>query len=412
MNKTTNTGKKQSKKTKSVVSVTKAPLALGVAARASPPSVNGRDSFHVVRREFVGTATNGTTTGFALTTLSQALPGYDFNPSVQNLFPWVSNVANCYERFRFNKLSFHFVPSQAASTAGRFYAAVDYDYDDRVASTKTELMGNKTAVEAAVWQECRLVCDPASLNRDMPYRYISCTTRGLDVEGRTSFAGYLMCAFDTTATNCLIDIWVEYDLELVTPVNDNFSQELSSALDAYVTSTTAVTSGAGPYYGFPAPSKNTSFGTVHVVAAGTSTAPGMVLSGLNVPYALDIMDAKGKGFLDLLVSFNETGVPPVTNLTAAKALTIDWAIYNSLGTWLCSLTSSPTVVPATAFSHVMGPDKLTGDVNGAFIRSVTSVALDTLLSYVPSARFLVPLIGNAAAAIGAGSTAWGYRYKK
>ncbi len=391
----------------------RAPAAIGVTAVTVPPRVNGRDSFRVARREFVGTASNGTTTGFAVTPLSLAIPGYDINPSVYNMFPWLSNIANCYERFRFNRLAFHFIPSQATSTAGRFYAAVDYDYDDSPAVTKPQMMGNKTAVETAVWNEAVLTCDPASLNRDMPYKYVSCSTRGLDVEGRTAFSGFLMCAFDTTVQNCLMDIWVEYDVELVTPVNDGVGQQLTSSASTYVTVVANTTTGAGPtFYGFPNPSTNVSLGTIRVVTPGTATTPAITWVTRSVPKALDIMDAKGKGLLDLTASLNVTGVTPNALLVAATALDILWGLFDSNGVYLAQLSGTPVGIPSTAYSHVVGPTVGAGDVAGGFLLDVTSIALDTLLSYLPLVRYIAPMIANTAAAVGAGYNAWGFRYKQ
>lgn len=411
MNKSNKKSNKTNPKTPRQPTVMKVPVAYGMNARSTPPRVNGKDNFHVSRREFVGTVTNGAVTTFGLTPLSTSMPGYDINPSVYNMFPWLSNIANCYERFRFNRLAFHFLPSQATSTAGRFYAAVDYDYDDNPALTKTEMMGNKTAVESPVWNECRLECDPQSLNRDLPYRYVSCSTRGLEVEGRTAFSGFLMCAFDTPTANCLMDLWVEYDVELVTPVNESVSQQFSSAADAYATASTATTAGAGPYYGFPNATKNVTTGTVRVVTPGTATTPAMTILGLSVPKALDIMDAKGRGFLDLLTSVNATGQTPASLLTAAKALNISWEAFDSTGTWIASLTQTPAVFPTSSFSHVLGCDVGKNDIAGEYVRSVTSFAIDTILSYRSNVRYLVPMLTNAAAAIGAGYSAWGFRYK-
>lgn len=403
--------KKTNKKNNRPSSLTKVPAALGFTARAGVPRVNGRDAFHVVRREFVGTATNGAVTGFALTPLSVAIPGYDLNPSVYNMFPWLSSIANSYERFRFNKLCYHFIPSQATSTAGRFYAAVDYDYDDSPALTKAQLMGNKTAVECAVWNESRMECDPQCLNRDMPYKYVSCSTRGLDVEGRTAFSGFLMCAFDTTVANCLMDIWVEYDVELVTPVNDSPTQQFLSAGDSLATASTNTTTGAGPYRGFPNATRATSAGPLKIVVPGTTTTPPMTFNGFSVPKALDIMDAKGRGWLDLLCSVNATGVTPATLMAAAKTLQITWETFDSAGAWIASITNTPGTFPYTSYSHVVGCDVGTNDTAGAYVRSVTSFAIDALLTYAPTMRYVVPTLENVGAAIGAGYSAWGFRYK-
>jgi len=178
-NKNNNNARSQkNSQSRKALTVTSAPVAKGVTAWSTPPNMAASgDKVVIKRREFVGTATNGTVTGYALTPVSASTPGYDFNPSEATMFPWLSQLAPCFERFRFDRLSFDFIPSQASSTAGRYYAAVDYDYDDAVAVNKTMLMGNMTAMESAVWQPMSIKCDPRSLNRDLPYRYVSCTTR-------------------------------------------------------------------------------------------------------------------------------------------------------------------------------------------------------------------------------------------
>jgi len=385
------------------------PAAMGVIGSCSMP--NGSNSYLIRRREFVGTASNGSVTGFAVTPLSLSVPGYDINPSCTALFPWASQLADSFERFRFNKLKFEFIPGQATSTAGRFYAAVDYDYDDAVATTKTVMMGNMTSVEAALWQPCSLGCDPKSLNRDMPYRFISCTTRGLQVENRTSFSGFLMLAFDTQVTDCLMDIYVEYELELVTPVSErNLLQEVvPTDLNAVATTNQTVATGTG-YAGRLLPANTTiPSGPVSLVRSG---APGIPVftkyyfsGAISLDFALDLRNLKGESNLTLAASLNVTGVAPNTFL-GAGALDVDWAVFDSNGSYLGDITS----VPAGIIRSI-GPPTGSGGTVGAYVTSVLAASMASVFALYATARYVAPYLYSDSA-IGAGKQCFGWSAAK
>lgn len=405
-----NVTKSISRKSQELVS--SIPAALSCSSKGSPPSFG--TGITIKRREFVGTATNGATTGFALTPPSIVTPGYDFNPSSVSLFPWLAQIAPAFERFRFNKLKFEFVPGQATSTAGRFYAAVDYDYDDLPASNKTELMGNMSSVEASLWLPSSLVTDPRCLNRDLPYRYVSATSRVSPVEGRTAFAGFLMLAFDTAAANCLMDIWVEYEVELVTPVMDLNVVQILPAPSTAVSPAAAVTSAVGTRYAGQPSVSNSAFpiGPVSIVTPG---APGIPL--LSRSYwtgvfsntsALDLKNVLDAATMSLYCTFNETGVQPNATLGATLG-DVYWNLYDSNGTWLVDTSS---ISLDNGVSRAIGPSTGGGGMAGAPIYQSTTMWLRRVLAVYPTLRYLAPMIISVANAIGPGNTAWGFAIEK
>jgi len=380
------------------------PLARSVVNRTSKPKVNGKEGIIIKRCEFVGTATNGASTHFALTPLSMATPGYDFNPSVSALFPWLSGIATAYERFRFRKLSFRFVPSQAATTAGRFYAAVDYDYDDSPSSTKATMMGNYTAVETPVWQECRLDCDPTCLNRDLPYRYISCSTRGLFVENRTAYSGFLMLAFDTPTANLLMDIWVDYEIELVTPVLDELiEQSLDASSTNWVATANVLTADTAGFTGaVPMALTNVSAGPLGVVTPGSQGVPQLVPSGQSklLATAVDLVGAKGIGTLILEIFYNVTGQTPAGLMASGE--TANWAVYDSFGAYLTEAASYAkgllgSLVPANVAT------------TSSPLRNTLTLDLHNLYATYPTARYVAPYLHGPAAA-GAGNRGAGFSW--
>lgn len=398
------------KKSKKQFTAVNVPAAISYKVKGQPPVINGRDGIRIHRCEFVGTATNGATTGFALTPLSLAMIGYDLNPSVATMFPWLSRVAACYERFRFNSVNFRFVPSQSTATAGRFYAAVDYDYDDAPATSKATLMGNHSVVESPVWQESKLVCDPSCLNRDMPYRYVSCTTKGLAIEQRTAFAGFLMLAFDTAVANLLMDIWVEYDVQLVTPVTDEFIVQELPCVEADMTSVAAVTTalGVGGAGAVPRSHAVMTSGPVATAVSGVNNVPIFAVPMLgSAAYATEVADisaAKGSGVLSLLFRWLETGVSPATLL--AQSLTVVLAAHDYLGTYLGLLGTVSGLVHNSEGPLVLNEVS----TNSKILAQQTTIDLHELINAYPTAHYLAPVLYNPNATNGAGKVGWGFHW--
>jgi len=399
-------------KTPNNCELVKQPSAFGYTARASTVSASGSGKIVIRKREFVGAATNGSTTGFSVSSLSTATPGYDINPGCPMLFPWLSQVASAFERFRFNKLSFEFIPNQATSTAGRYYAAVDYDYDDIPATTKTGLMGNITSVEAPLWGLSSLRCDPASLNRDMPYRYVSATSRTAVVDLRTSNSGFLMVGFDTQNTNSYVDIWVEYEVELVTPVIEVEMPQFMPVANTNLTYTANVTGAQGTAYTSYPPPMNVTIprGVVKLVNCG---APGVPLlsyttggAAANASYALDIKDAKTDGTLTYNTLFYVSGATPATVLAAGVAPLSDIAVYDDSGTYL-GLAFGSTGVTRVAGCLVSTQLATT---SGCLL-STCNMIMSYLYSTYPTARYLVNVLVTLSA-LGAGYTGFTFNYQK
>jgi hypothetical protein len=394
----------KNKKTKSrAVARTNVPAAIGMTARTvSWP----KETFSISRREFVGTVSNGATTGFALTPLSAATPGYDFNPACANLFPWLSQIGAAFERFRFTKLKFDFIPSQSTSTAGRFYAAVDYDYDDAVATTKVQMMGNKTAVECAIWEPVAITCDAAELNRDQPYRYTSLTNRSNFVEPRTSYSGYLMCAFDTTVANCLYDLWAEYSITFTAPSMDNGVTQYVPVSTAAMANTTvaAGTTYAGQFLiGIPAPGT----GPISYVTQSALPQLRLPLGGvlLDVYRALDVSQCKGQGKFSFFCDNTVAGYAPSGTL-GTNGLDVSMGVFESVGTYL-GLTSAPAVEALKDSGCQVSTDL---GVAGATTRFLQTFMVNKLAALYPAARYLAPFF-QSATALGASVSGAGFKYE-
>ena len=55
---------------------------------------------------------------------------FQVNPGNVNLFPWLSTISTCYERYRFHKLRYEYVPWIGTSATGAIQCSFDYDASD------------------------------------------------------------------------------------------------------------------------------------------------------------------------------------------------------------------------------------------------------------------------------------------
>jgi hypothetical protein len=399
--------KKQNQRTRSAnkTSVTKmAPVAYGTTLQSSRPRLTSRGTYRVQHSEVVGGVTNGNTVGFSIAPGTLNIPGYDFNPAISLLFPWLSGIARNFERFRFHNLSFELVTSQPSTTPGRVYMAIDYDYDDSPSVTKAQLMANHSAVEGPVWQNLKLVADPKSLHRDQPFKYVSTISRPNFVEARTAYCGFLIIAFDCPQTANVFDLKVSYDVEFENPVLETDTTYVSTGTR---NSTTALSSTQGAnYISVPSPLAGSTASTTPtpIVQAGTPFVPsliGTVLAApVTFPFAIDTKN-NSTGTVAIEEQFTSSTQSPTTMLS--NGANSDAAVFDSNGTFLGLITS----LSATALRRLTGTDQTSAPGTiGSVMKSVVNLAMPQLLAQVPTARYIAPFL-TSTASLGAAGT-WGF----
>lgn len=422
-------GKKQSqKKRENPSKQTAAPLAVGGVRKASRPvySKSPDGTFSVHRRELVcGLSHSGSAT-FTIDPLSASTPGFDLNPATDTLFPWLSSMAVNFERYKFSRLSFEIVPSQAATTAGRYYMAVDYDYDDPVATTKAQLMANVTAAEAAVWQPLKIQCPYALLHGEMPFRYCAHTGRVSFVEPRTAFCGFLLIGYDATAA-LSFDLWVDYDVTLVAPCVEGPTVFDTMGVISDTTGVTAITSPVGAdhvhlYGELISPTGQRSF------TKEPDGCPARLLAGAAVPRLLqpclasnatdaaqccfDLKDCARKGVLELMTAISETGVSP-QSLIGTKVARMEVTGYRSDGTRVgCTQNNTLSIGAAIGATNSLqssapaNPSQLA--TASSQIVAKVAINLATLFA-VGAIRYIVPYVVTSQA-MAAGTLKDGMRF--
>lgn len=192
-----------------------APAAFGSVRGASRPQISTgprRDAdlrIRVRHREYVQDITGS---------VAFALQQLNINPGLASLFPWLSNLAALFESYQFNSLTFQFRTEGGTAQAGKILLAVDWDVLDNPPATKQAMMQERTKADAQTWVNFDLVCDLRDLLKFGVQRYIRNGAAPSVSDLKTYDVGMFNLATQgVTGAPVVGELWVEYDVELITP---------------------------------------------------------------------------------------------------------------------------------------------------------------------------------------------------
>jgi hypothetical protein len=322
-------------------------------------------------------------------------PGYgDACPGNSLSFPWLSQIASNFEKYKFHKLTYHLFPSASSSQSGRVYASFDYDYDDFVPATITEMMCGESTIESSCWTPFSVSVDIRTLNRDQPYRFVSTQTRNNFIEPRTSYAGFLVIA-TIVPTPLSWDLYVEYDVELDGPTleNSQFFDDFSSTTNLYVTELLPLVPSGTKRVRWLKPSQtgNQIRGNpLHTAIPGQEGTPAMTgifdsLAPTDAPEVVfDLRDLEGKGLIEWAIDYMSSATSPGS--FDAQHTSLEVAICDASGKKLCNLTQA---APGGLLGYFLNGASEQGvwSTSGKYVRSFCSLALPQLLPGYPTAAY-------------------------
>lgn len=204
-------GGSSSMKTSSVMQ--SAPQASARMVRQGKPSIyTTKTGCRITHKEY-----------FSDVTISQSVFGiqaFPIQPGLANMFPWLSVIARRFDSYKFRKLKIWYLTECATDTFGAGYAALTVDYDpaDPAPVSKMAAMSYEETVRGAPWEEFCHVSKPSNLHKFKEF-----FTRGsalqpnLDIKTYDVGNLYFVSGNSTTANQSVGELWVEYDIELITP---------------------------------------------------------------------------------------------------------------------------------------------------------------------------------------------------
>ncbi len=170
---------------------------------------------------------------------------FSINPGISTVFPWLSKMARLFESYLFRSLKFEYETQKSASTSGSLMLAVDFDAADSAPVNKQQIMAFHNAVRAAVWEECCYKSSAGDLAKFGVQRYIRSGNLAANQDIKTFDVGNLIVASQGEAdTTAIGELYVEYDVELITPQIDPNSEVAQS-----VNITMTAASRAAPFTG-------------------------------------------------------------------------------------------------------------------------------------------------------------------
>lgn len=196
---------------------------------ASSTMRNGDLRVRVRHREYVSDI---------LGSIAYAVTSFSINPGLAATFPWLSQLANLFESYRFNKLVFQYRTQAATASTGKALLSVDWDAADPAPTSKVLQLQERTKMDDAAWKNFDLPCDLADLLKFGVQRFTRSGALSANLDIKTYDVGNLLVGTQGQANTAAIgELWVEYDVELITPQN---SEQAGSGLGVKIVASGSV----------------------------------------------------------------------------------------------------------------------------------------------------------------------------
>jgi hypothetical protein len=163
------------------------------------------------RRELVGVVNGNTSFG---------VTEYQINPGNSALFPWLSNIAENYEKYQIRRMHVQFVQTgsgfAAANVSGRVVLGCDYDVMSPAVASDAEAENKDPNVPITPFENAELILDPRLLNPEPKFLRGAFYPPGGDP--KTYDGGKIFVAVSGTPNaNQIGLLYVVYDVLLITP---------------------------------------------------------------------------------------------------------------------------------------------------------------------------------------------------
>jgi len=151
------------------------------------------------------------------------------NPGQASTYPWLSKIAQNFESYKFRKLRFDYETEQATSQTGSAIMAVDYDASDPSPVSKQQMMAYRNSVRSAVWSPSQHVSALPDLSKKNQY-YVRPGPQpaGTDIKEYDVGNFFFGIQSSLVAGTSFGELYVEYDVDLITPVYEIVSGDAES----------------------------------------------------------------------------------------------------------------------------------------------------------------------------------------
>lgn len=192
-----------------------APVANATATRTQKARVNRSRSGQVAvaHREYIGDIV------LFPNDLFNIQIAQNINPGNASLFPWLSTIANNFEKFVFRRLRFIYEPQSSTTTPGTVMMAVDWDSRDTNPVSKVEMMSYEDATRSPTWFASTYDSQPHNLHTQKQYFITEggSSPSGTDIHFYSVGKFIVATMSDQAIASSIGELYVEYEVDLITP---------------------------------------------------------------------------------------------------------------------------------------------------------------------------------------------------
>lgn len=143
--------------------------------------------------------------------------GKAINPGDSATFPWLSQVAGRFEKYKVHSLSFGYQNFCSRFNTGTVCLMIDYDPSDSAPSNKGHMLNSYGAKRSAVYNNLSCPMDTSKIRKDLIVRQTDRGTfAGGDLKLHDAGTLYFLLS-DSDVVGDAGELWVEYDITLSIP---------------------------------------------------------------------------------------------------------------------------------------------------------------------------------------------------
>jgi len=138
------------------LSKVKAPIGVGYRHKNPEPKFSGGTRTTITHREYVGNLSGSD---------QLSVVQLRVNPSDEATFPWLSNIANSFEKWKMNSMKVEYIPNCASLTQGYMFMYPDYDVNRPGMISEKDYLNTYGAVDGSAWASHSLAIVPKKFSQ-------------------------------------------------------------------------------------------------------------------------------------------------------------------------------------------------------------------------------------------------------
>ncbi len=252
---------------------------------------------------------------------------YPINPGLGQSFPWLSQVANRFESYRFRRLRYCFETSCSSTQTGAVLLVPDYDALDSAPVSKVQALSYRNSARAQAWLSFCQDSANEDLNKQKSY-FVRQGSVPSGADTRLYDVGNLFLCVQGSDTNTVGEFWVEYDVDLMTPQNSNeyLSVNITSAGSVSKTSYFGTAPTSVGSLQFSASGNTLTFnqayeGLLVILVQGTGLAAPTITGTASSQAASGLANAAGTSFIEFASVRAQPGQTLILDFSASTTVT-------------------------------------------------------------------------------------------